>query len=87
MFCITATTSVRSVRGKAKCKKLSDHVIKHGPVVLNIPNRHRAPVGENASWFASKIGEIIRNMCELHHGEWKKVPAEENGKLLFHVQV
>jgi hypothetical protein len=60
-----------------KCTKLSNYVSKNGPFVLNIPNRHRAPIGKNCSWFASKIGELLRNMCELHHDEWKKVPVQE----------
>ncbi|XP_059452041.1 uncharacterized protein LOC132182730 isoform X2 [Corylus avellana] len=82
----SSSTTVRRVRGKTKCKKLSDHVLKNGPIVLNIPNKHRAPIGENAAWFASKIGELVRNMCELHHDEWKKVPTAQKSKLLYHVK-
>ena len=87
MFCVTTSMTLKKGKGKAKCKNLSYQVIKNGPFVLNIPNRHRAPIGGNAAWFASKIGEIVRKMCKLHHGKWKKVPAEENAKLLCHAQV
>jgi hypothetical protein len=69
MFYVTASTALKKGRGMAKCKNLSYYVVKNGPFILNIPNRHRAPIGENATWFASKIGEIVRNMCELHHDE------------------
>ena len=87
MFCVTTSTTLKKGRGKAKCKNLSYHVVKNGPFILNNPNRHWAPIGKNAAWFASKIGEIVRTMCELHHNEWKKVPAEEKAKLLCHAQV
>ena len=58
MFCVTASTTVTNRRGKAKCKKLSYYVDKNGPLYLNIPHNHRAPVGDNASWFASKVGRL-----------------------------
>jgi hypothetical protein len=84
MFCVTANTTIKKGRGKVKCNNLSYHVVKNGPFVLNILNRHRAPISENAAWFVNNIWEIVRNMCELHHCEWKKVLAEEKGKLLCH---
>ena len=69
MFCVTTSTTVRNVSNLLKCKKLSYHVLNNGPFVLNIPNRHWEPIGENATWFVSKIGEFVCNMCELHHSE------------------
>jgi hypothetical protein len=87
MFYVTASMALKKGRGKPKCKNLSYYVDKNGPLDLNIPNRHRAPIGKNAAWFASKIEEIVCNMCELHHGEWKMVPTEEKAKLLCHAQV
>jgi hypothetical protein len=87
MCCVTASTAIKKGRGKAKCKNLSIYVDKNGPINLNIPHNHRAPVGDNASWFASKVGEIVRNMCELHHDEWSSVPADEKARLLCHIRV
>lgn len=68
-FEITAIRHVRRGRGrgKAKCKKLNNIVAMHGPILKEIPDGYRAPVGDNASMFVSKVGAIVRCMCELHH--------------------
>jgi uncharacterized protein YjdB len=58
MFYVTASTAVKKERGKAKCKNLSYYVVKNGPFVLNIRNRHWTLIGENVAWFASKIGRL-----------------------------
>lgn len=87
MFCLTASTSVRRVRGRNKCNKLNKMVAKHGPITLDIPARHRTPVGENASLFATKIGELVRNMCELHHDCWTEVPVDVKDALVNHFNV
>jgi hypothetical protein len=66
-FEITVSRLVRRGKGKAKCKKLNGIVAVHGPVPIEIRDGYRAPVGDNASMFVSKVGEIVRCMCELHH--------------------
>ena len=69
MFSVTASMAIKKEMGKAKCMSLSYHVDKNGPLNLNIPNKHWAPIGNNAAWFVNKIREVVRNMCELHHDE------------------
>jgi hypothetical protein len=86
-FEITAGRPVRRGRGKAKCKKLNDIVVVHGPMPIEIRDGHRAPVGDNASMFVSKVGAIVRNMCELHHDCWTVVPPEQNDKASEDIQV
>lgn len=62
-------------------------VAKHGPIKLEIPSSHWTPVGENASMFTNKISELVRNMCELHHDSWTKVPDDVNDALENHFNV
>jgi hypothetical protein len=76
-FEITASRLVRGGRGKAKCKKLNDIVTVHGPMPIEIPKGHQAPVGDNASMFISKVDAIVRCMCELHHDWLTMVPPEQ----------
>ena len=87
MYCVTASTAVKKGRGKAKCKNLSIYVDKNGPLKMNIPHNHRAPIGDNVAWFASKVGKIVHNICKLHHDEWSSVQAEEKARLLCHARV
>jgi len=86
-FETTASRPVRRGRGKAKCKKLNDIVAVHDPMPIEIRDGYRAPVGDNASMFVSKVGSIVRSMCELHHDCWTVVPPEQKDKASEHIQV
>jgi hypothetical protein len=54
---------------------------------IEIRDGYRAPVGDNASMFVSKVGSIVRSMCELHHDCWTVVPPEQKDKASEHIQV
>jgi hypothetical protein len=66
---------------------LNDIVAVHGPMPIEICDGYQAPVGNNASMFVSKVGEIIRCMCELHHDCWTVVPFEQKDNAAEHIQV
>jgi hypothetical protein len=87
-FEITASRTIRRGRGRgeAKCKKLNDIVAVHGPILIEIPDGYRA-VGDNASIFVSKVGAIVRCMCELHHDCWTVVPPDQMDTASEHIQV
>jgi hypothetical protein len=57
----------------------------HGAIPIEICDGHRTPVGESASTFSLKIGEIVRCMCKLHHDCWTVVPDEQKDKATEHI--